>query len=307
MKPFVVKTLLTFVLVALLAIGLDMLITHNLRRSDYRMYRQWNDLLLDPHSYDMLIMGSSRGWLQYDPRLLDSTLGTDSYNMGIDGRCIDAEVMRYNAYRLSHPKPKVIIQNVDYGTLMLSNGYEREQFLPYLQMDSIYEWTRRSEGFTWKDRYLPLVRYSGYLEVITEGLRLPNKWHHAPLYKGYYGSDDPWDGTGLAAADTSDWNYNPEALPIMCRHLDRCRAEGVQVVLVFAPIYIGVSERTRHADRCFALYDSLASAYGLSVLDYTYDSISYDTSYFYNASHMNRQGATLFSRRLAADLKNILQ
>ncbi len=54
-----------------------------------------------------------------------------------------------------------------------------------------------------------------------------------------------------------------------------------------------------------AMYLNLASKYNVPILDYTHDSICYDTAYFYNAQHLNRKGAEKFSLQLAHDLKAI--
>lgn len=305
MKKFVYRVLLTAVAVALCAIVLDCVITKNLHRSEARLFQSWNDIFYDSTDYDVLVMGSSRGQVQYDPRIIDSVLMCNSYNLGIDGRCIDAEIVRYYAYRQYHHKPKLIVQNVDYGTMSLSNGYEREQFLPYLYIDTLFAMTRKSEDFSIWDKCLPLIRYAGYPEVIKEGLGLPNKLNMYKIYKGYCCHDYEWDGGVFAEIDSLGYCANPKAVSMFDQYLSRCKADGVKVVLVFAPIYIGVSEKTIDAEGAFALYQSFADKYGLTVLNYTFDSISYDTNYFYNASHLNKNGAEAFSRILAQDLSRL--
>jgi hypothetical protein len=77
--------------------------------------------------------------------------------------------------------------------------------------------------------------------------------------------------------------------------------------MVYAPFYIGATRKMGPAaDTMFALYQSFADRYGCQILNYTYDNISYDTLNFYNASHLNRRGAELFSTKLAHDLKELL-
>lgn len=306
MKQFVYKVLITFVVIVLLATGLDALITYRLHRSDARLFKSWNDLYFGNLKCDAVIMGSSRAWVQFSPVIIDSVLSTDSYNLGVDGRCIDAEVVKYNVYRQHNPKPKLIIQNVDYGTLALSNGYDREQFLPYLRDDFLFSLTKESEDFSWADRYLPLIRYAGYLQVVKEGLGLHNKLNKFPLQKGYYGRNEHWDGSVFETIESVPFCQNPEAVKIFDNYLAQCKADGIQVVLVFAPIYIGVTQKVDNVQYVFDYYDSIATKYGYPILNYTFDSISYDTAYFYNASHLNKQGAELFSRHLAEDIKNLL-
>lgn len=175
MKRFLVKLGITAAALLAVAWGLDLIITHNLKRSNARMYSTYNAIYCDTLQCNAVVMGSSRGQVQYDVRILDSIAELNCYNLSVDGRCIDAEVVIYNAYRHHAPRPRVIIQNIDWGTLQMSNGYEREQYLPYLDKDDLYRQTKDSEGFNWADRWLPLVRYAGYRNVILEGLGLPAK------------------------------------------------------------------------------------------------------------------------------------
>ncbi len=309
MRRFLVKLGITAIAILALASVMDIVITHNLRHSNARMFNTYNDIFSDTLRCDAVVMGSSRGQVQYDVRILDSIAGLDCYNLGVDGRCIDAEVVIYNAYRHHASKPRLIIQNIDWGTLQMSNGYEREQYLPYLNKDDLYEQIRENEGFTWADRWLPLKRYAGYRNVIFEGLGLPGKMARPDnIYKGYIAVDYSWNGDAFNQIDTIGFECNPEAVAIFDRYLAQCREEGIQVVMVYAPFYIGAVRKMGPAvDTMFALYQSFADKYGCQILNYTYDSISYDTLNFYNASHLNRRGAELFSSKLANDLKDILQ
>lgn len=309
MKRFLIKLGITAAALLAVAWGLDVIITHNLKRSNARMYSTYNAIYCDTLQCNAVVMGSSRGQVQYDVRILDSIAELNCYNLSVDGRCIDAEVVIYNAYRHHAPRPRVIIQNIDWGTLQMSNGYEREQYLPYLDKDDLYRQTKDSEGFNWADRWLPLVRYAGYRNVILEGLGLPAKMARpSNIYRGYIAVDAPWDGSALQQIDTLGFVCNPKAVDIFNRYLAQCQEEGVQVVMVYAPFYFGATQKMGSAvDSMFALYQSFADRYGCDILNYTYDSISFDTLNFYNASHLNRHGAEQFSVKLAHDLKELLQ
>ena len=244
--------------------------------------------------------------VQYCPSILDSVLDLNFYNISVDGRSIDAEVVKYNTYCLYNKKPKLILQNVDWGTLTFSNGYETEQFLPYLFCDSLYKMTKQSENFTWGDRYIPLVRYAGYFQVIKEGLKLPNKLDKPQLYKGYCGRDKQWDGSQFDQVEEVEFCHDTAAVCIFEDYLQQCRQDGIQVVFVFAPIYIGVTEKMDNPQQMFDFYESLATKYNCQVLNYTYNYLSYDTVYFYNAMHLNKTGAELFSKQLGNDLLDII-
>ena len=308
MRRFLTKLAITVAALFVLAYGLDWLITSNLRHSDARMFHTYNAILNDSLRCDALVMGSSRGQVQYSTRIIDSITGLDSYNLGVDGRCIDAEVTMYNFYRRHCPKPRLIIQNIDWGTLQMSNGYEREQYLPYIRKDKqLFMEIKEREGFTWADRWLPLVRYAGRHEAVKEGLGLPAKMARPQnIDKGFIATDKEWDGSTFRAIDTLGFTVNAAAAELFDRYLGQCRQEGIEVVMVYAPFYIGATEKMGSAaDSMFAFYRRLADKYDCHILDYTHDSLSLDTLNFYNAGHLNRRGAELFSLRLARDLKNL--
>lgn len=310
MRRFLLKLGITTAVLLALAYGLDTLITHNLRLSDARMFHTYNAILDENLQCDALIMGSSRGQVQYSSPIIDSIAGLNSYNISVDGRCIDAEVTIYNFYRRHCPKPKLIIQNIDWGTLLMSNGYEREQYLPYLRSDKmLYREIKDREEFTWADYYIPLMRYAGYHETIKEGLGLPARMARAKnIDKGFIATDKAWDGAAFRQIDTLGINVNPEAIEIFDRYLAQCQSESIQVVMVYAPFYIGASEKMGSAvDSMFAFYQQFANRYHCPILNYTFDSICHDTLNFYNASHLNRRGAEQFSLKLAHDLKNLLK
>ena len=43
----------------------------------------------------------------------------------------------------------------------------------------------------------------------------------------------------------------------------------------------------------------------IPILDYTHMSLCEDTSYFYNAMHLNKKGSDIFSDSLANDIKKM--
>lgn len=305
MKRFLIRFFGYSLLLFVVAWIGDRYMTNNLHRSEAKMFKTWNDLFYGNMQCDAVIMGCSRAVFMYDPAILDSVLKINSYNLGVDGRAIDAEIVKYNTYRLYNQKPRLIIQNVDFSAMGFSNGYEREQFLPYLYCDSLFRMTKKSEGFSIADKYLPLVRYAGYLQVIKEGLRLPNKLDKSVLYKGYCGCEAQWNGHIFLDIDHVWFNRDAKVIALFADYLQRCNDENVKVVFVFAPIYIGATEKMDNPKQMFDLYDSIANIYHCPVLNYTYSSLSYDTSYFYNATHLNEFGSKLFSLTLAKDLDSL--
>jgi lysophospholipase L1-like esterase len=52
---------------------------------------------------------------------------------------------------------------------------------------------------------------------------------------------------------------------------------------------------------------SIATRFSIPYLDYSPDSLMYHKELFYNTTHLNKKGAEIFTRQLAADLKNLIK
>ena len=87
--------------------------------------------------------------------------------------------------------------------------------------------------------------------------------------------------------------------------LSERQKEGIRILFCYAPIYIGVIGKMDNYSEMRDFYQMLADRYDIPILDYTYSDISMDTMYFYNATHLNKTGAELFSIQLAHDLDSI--
>lgn len=307
MKKFLYKILLFTLLIFIFACCLDFFLSYRLRQNKNRMYAAWNKMYNDSTCYDLVINGSSRAWTQYNPLILDSILNLNSFNLGIDGSAINRQVIKYKKYCELHGDPKYLIQNIDLGTMSYTMGYEREQFFSYFfyDRDLLNEYDQY-ENFSWGEKYVPCYRYLGYEDVMTEAIFHDNKKHFFEyLNKGYFSSDKEWDGSVLYAMDSIECAIDSNALSLFINFLQEETDNGVKIIFVYAPIYIGAREKMVNEEEMFAMYDSIAKKFDIPILDYNDISLCYDTAYFYNATHLNRVGAELFTTKLAHDIDSL--
>lgn len=284
---------------------LDEIISYRLRYSNDRKFKQWSDIYFNKLDNDVVINGSSRAWLQYNPAILDSILGINSYNLGFDGSHINRQIVKYNTYcRVQNHRPTCLIQNIDYATISLVNNYEREQFFPYFHFDKqLLKEIDKYENFNFFEKHIPCYRYSGYQDVIWDALGLlPTK---NILYKGYHGFDRNWNGKEFNKQDFIKYSENPEDLVLFENFIKDITSSGTKVIFVYAPIYIGATNIIVNIKGMYEMYDTIAKKYNIPILDYNYDSICYDTNYFYNATHLNKKGSELFSIKLAHDIDSL--
>lgn len=308
MKQFFINFCIFLLIIFLGTSVTDFALSYRLRQNKNRMYAAWNQMYNDDTTnYDLLINGPSRAWTQYNPTILDSVLQMNSYNLGIDGSAINRQMIKYNRYRELHGDPKYLIQNIDLGTMATTFGYEREQFFPYFFYDrDLINQYDAYEKFSFAEKYVPCYRYLGYKTVLLEAIFQDNEKHYFEyLYKGYHGRNENWDGSVLANLDSIKCACDTNMVNTFIDFLEVVKSTGTKVIFVYAPIYYVAREKMVNEQQMFEMYDSIASKFDIPILDYNDIPMCYDTTYFYNATHLNKTGAELFTTKLAHDIDSI--
>ncbi len=309
MKRFLAKILVFVFVLLVLAIPADIIMTRQFSDTTDFRYAVWNDILKGGMKNDIVVMGSSRSWVQISPQILDSVLHTNTYNIGMDGSCIDRQIPRYKIYRKYNAKPKIILQEVGWGSTLQYGGrdsYLIEQYFPYFYNADMREMVIKPEGFDFFDFWMPMVRYVRYKNLgqilhVVRGLSNPEM----DVKKGYKGIEKDWDGSHLDKIDSIYFRYNESSLVEFCDYLADCNKDSVQVVFVYPPFYADGTQKVVNLTEFYSLFDSVADEYNVRILNYLEDEMCSDTAYFYNAMHLNKRGSEKFSRILAHDLDSI--
>ena len=306
MRNFLIRLTYFFIISLVLACLLDFFISLKLTNSTERMYQQWSGLYKDSLYADVVVLGSSRAWTQYNPVILDSILHTNSFVNGIDGSAINRQMIKYKNYcRITNSKPKLIIQNIDLGTMAITYGYEREQFFPYFVFDrEVVNSYQPYENFNLLELYLPCYRYIGYPEEVKKSINLHSEFPE-PLYKGYFGRDIEYDGSELRKIDTIVADIDRTMLIEFSKFCEEIKSDSIEMCFVYAPVYIEATNKLVNKDDMYKAYQTIANKYNIPILDYNYHPISCDSTNFYNATHLNKKGSILFSTQLAHDLDSL--
>lgn len=309
MKKFVIKIAIFGVVLYGLAWGLDYMISKGLYQMDDYRFMSWHEIQQGNINADILIMGNSRALSHFEPWTVDSITGMSCYNIGLGGYAITVDDMKYLYYRLYNKKPKLIILQVDHMTLRNDSAphrHQSEQFLPLIYDRRIHSEMRRV-GYSWLDVHCPLYRYFGYQMVIKNGLfeYLGVKHYvNTPSRQGMHYENGRWDGTELAKMDSIHAELDEHGKKYFESFMQRCVDEGVRVLLVNSPNYIGATVKTVGLEVVNAYYDSIAAAYQTEYWNYTYNyAMCNDTTNFVVSIHMNPKATHQFSIDIANRLK----
>jgi len=311
MKKFILRLLLFCLAPLPLLYAFQHLVDTGLKRSRHFFYSEWNDIFNGSINADLIISGTSRAWVQISPRILDSSLHINTYNIGMDGSPFSMQFDRFRIYLQHNKKPRYVLQEVGYtSTLVKFNELPNpQQFLPYLSDSSIWRITQGSNmPFSLTDRYFPLYKYNNEFPLVKEGLlSYFGKGVKSEKYKGYQGRDKTWDSSfyyfKLSNPQGKVFAVNPDAVALFRQYLDFCKANDIKVVMVYPPAYFESLNYVVNKDEILDVYNKLSAEYNVPFLNYIDDSLNYSRANFYNSLHLNRAGSEIFSHKLAEQLK----
>ena len=311
MKTFLRKLHLFLLPPILLAYPVDLVLSNQLSRSLVAAaseYPVWNDLYQGRIEADVVIYGSSRAWVQIDPQIIESTLESPTYNLGIDGQTFWLQHLRHRVLLANNRPPRQIILSLDSGSLLLSDElYNSDQFLPYMLFNDQVQHYTEGLGFSSFDFYLPLIRYRGRRGLLmAAGRSLFGEANSSDgRMKGFRARAKTWDYSRDAERERfSPQEVQPsEELIVLLRDfLEECQDLGIEVTFVFSPEHVLGQRAVANREEITDLYARLASDYSIRFLDYSRSSICERKELFYNTGHLNKQGAELFTKMLAKDL-----
>ena len=313
MKRFLVKYGIFLLLIATLCWVLSGLVDRGLRLLSCHSASQTSipELLSDTLQADFLIMGNSRALCSYHPMLIEAITGLRTWNIGVSGQPFGISYLRYQLYRKHNNRPKILLLNIDNNELeMIDNGFGREEYYPYFE-NAVIQPYLPLYGFSWADIHLPLYKYRGDYKLIGYGLMANiGIYPFVPCRheQGYYNANTAFDGSALKQVLLSGnikVSQEMAAIQLLDSFLTELRQDSVRVLFCYAPQYTPLYEHIE-IDSLMDIYQRIADQHGIAIMDYSNLPWCGDTCFFYNANHINRKGAELFSTQLAEDLLNLI-
>jgi len=312
MKKFSLKIFYFILPFIILALPLDYGISHFLSKSnqDPGEFEVMDDIYNSNANCEVAIYGSSRAWVHINPKIISDSLNLSAYNFGIDGHNFWLQYLRHSELLKYNKKPKTIILVVDiYSLQKRADLYEPDQFLPYmLWKKDIKEFTSSYIGYNKVDYYIPLIRYAGKFQVLKTITKMLIKGVPTKRYRnnGFLGMDREWN-TDFETAKTNQKSYevklNQLSLELFETFIKECKNKGIDLVLVYTPEYTEGQDFVSNRVQVIDIYKNFSKQYNLTFYDYSKDEICLDKNLFYNASHLNKFGADIFTKKFANDLK----
>jgi hypothetical protein len=317
MKNFLSKLFIISISMFLLLWCLQSLIDNGLRINKKNLYQDWYKIYNTDINADIVFLGSSRTVKHYDPKIFEDNFNSVSYNLGTYGTRFDMQKLKYNIYLDINKPPKIIIQNVDIKSLQQTNNlYSKEQYLPYYTLQN-YKYLKLGDESLTMEYIVPMYKYRSFYRLFEDvyegyaGMEQAGQQN----YKGYYPSDISWNYEFEQKTkenqnnqfDYSDLNIN-KRMNIFSELLSDLKKTDTYIFLVWAPeIHERLVLEGKTLTKVRSEYDRIAKANErVYFIDFTKDSICYNKKYFYNWFHLNKDGAELFSQRVADSVNKYL-
>ena len=308
MKQFISKVLLYAVASFFLAAAMDKAICSGLlKMEDYR-FQDYAAMLKGGMRNDILIMGDSRGKSHYDPTIIDSLENVSSFCIGVGGYPLPVQLMKYHLYLEHNQKPSTIIQDIDYSCFRefkdVRRQHQSEQFFP-LVYDPLMRRELKRFGYGFCELNIPMFRMYGYQQVIKNGLlEVLHLKHYVsrPAYKGHRPEYGLWDGSELRKMSIDTIRPNPSVVAQFEEYLKQCKADSINVVLVYSPMYYEARQKLMGLDSLRDYFASTADHLEIKYLDYLDTPITLDSNNFVVSVHMNPTTTKEFTELFCSDL-----
>jgi hypothetical protein len=295
MKKFTLKLIFFIVLVGSIDFALGHLLQHlYFKQKKGKSYRITN--VLENVESDILIFGSSRAVQHYDPSIIEKMTGFSTFNVGLDGQSIIYQKAILEVILKRH-QPKLIVlelfegMDFKFGTTQ----YDRlSVLLPYAQKHSsikkIVQQRSRFEKFKLLSKTYP---YNSLLLRIVEGnLGLTNT---DKSNNGYVPKSGYWN-LPIKESTKARPNYDKDKVKYFYDFVNICKQKNISLFVVISPKF-------EKCNNCFSFSQEICDLAKVTLYNYSSDSAFISNiKYFENPSHLNSEGAKVYSEFISYKL-----
>lgn len=317
MKVFLTYLVKIIVSIYMVAFALEYLSDRGLSHLKNSVYNDWKNILNGNLNSEVLIMGSSRGFVSYDSPTLSKELKLSTHNLSFDAGSYMLQQDKLDIYLKNNKTPKIIIQNVDFAHFGKNNAIPSEnQFLPFINNEDVNAMLLKYDNKFEALHYFPLLKYNLNLNYLRLGI--VSNFYQKPIenrstYNGFCPKKMPFkvDTHNLKRLDDlakKKSDITAELQEILKFYKSKVDSK-TQIIFVWAP---------EHKLRSQAKYKGINAPIiqELVKIDEQNENIHFinlsnhellnSNEYFYDTFHLNKNGAKIFSTILSNKINKII-
>ncbi len=264
-------------------------------------------------NFDFVISGSSRAENNVDVNTIETHTGLKGLNIAYSGSAFAENYLALTTFFDSGNKAKYVLLNADVWSVIdqkkaYSYPFHGYYYFNQLGNDTVDKVMKENYGsvkvYIWK--YLPFVKYGEYNNIFN-----PVKFYTSEIPKPESFSNNK--GTDLLSKTNNldvpelKEDFEPDNYSIcnLKRIINLCKKNNTELILFHSPDMKSIRQRNKahNEEACINLLLSIAKESQIEYWDYSsLEEITGRTEYFYNATHLNAEGARKFSTILAENL-----
>jgi hypothetical protein len=285
-----------------------------LRRNANGEFAKLRQTFIEKNNFDLIVIGSSRAECQFYTPIIDSALKLRSFNIGMIGSVMPLTRATLEAYLVNSKAPKYVVLSLDLHAFSDNPDtvYNFPRYFAFLENEKLYEGLKaRDKRFAYF-KYLPFYSMpfysSRYMNSSLRGWTGNAGKYDADYVQGF--APHP-QNTRLGDLDTMTIPvFNHSAPAFVWTELARinqiCKQNNSQLILIISPIFHRWEEKITNYGENLLYFRSFAKTHNLIFLDLSRDPVRMDKAFYADPTHLNKEGALLFTRHFCAELRQYI-
>nr|WP_303317388.1 hypothetical protein [Flavivirga sp. MEBiC07777] len=278
----------------------------------------WHKIFNGKINSEIVIIGNSKAEAHYNPGIIEDLTKHSTYNLGVSGTPLNILKIRWQSYINNNNKlPKLLIIDVDNNILGTSNSlFEKFQYLPYTSKKEYQNVAKYVDEDYYYEKLIPMYKYRGYeMQVFNKLKAIGNTNDCGHIYKGFKPHDKLWDENNWAIfskrllnKDKMDFqNIYKKGIEELNGIILFCKKNKIQVCFIRSPKYYKANNyRKKRSDYVDSVLSEIALKNKIRYINFFKDTLTYDKTKFYDKSHLNLEGANIFSNKVADYINNMI-
>jgi hypothetical protein len=254
---------------------------------------------------EIIILGTSRANHHYVSELISKETGLSCYNAGRDGQSLLYDYTIFKSI-LNRYSPQIIIVDINKNSLLYNKtDYDRlAQFNPYYSTNEAVRNIINLKDK--KERYFVLSKLYTYNSALLRMLKnFKRNREYVDGYVPLYNSMSTNNHINDSIRDgTLNGKLDPNKVKILNDMITESRKNNIALYFFESPYY---SVHTSYQNNSKEVIDSLCLLYNVEYFDYSnVNGITHHARFFSDESHLNNDGANVYTKIVVEDLKNDL-
>jgi hypothetical protein len=309
MKKFILKLTVTIVITYLFLMGIQFVIDFYLKKNNSCNNNTMYKIYKGKITSDIIILGTSRAEAHYDTEVIQKITGLKTFNLGLSGTHYDILKIRWKSYLNHNTKPKVLILDLDVGALQNSkNIYGKFQYLPYYDTPEYVSIAKNIDNDYLFERIIPIYKYRSYeMDIYKQIKSQISNSSCSNNVNGYVEHNKNWidkdylNFKKLANEKASKFDVNNYSLgfSVLEEIIEYCKINNIKMIFIWSPSYFeSQTYLYEHKKNINLILKGISKENNIDYFNFSKDTMCFDKKYFYNSSHLNKNGATLFSKKI---------